>query len=92
MKEKENQMRSTDSQVQMLDKRQQLLVKMETQVNTARLVTQPQQKLQLNYKTTIIQNCQKIKLHGSPTRTSLVPTKELKKSHSFRQVGGVKTQ
>ena len=29
------------------------------------------------------QNCQKIKLYGSPT------TKELKKKHSFRLVGGV---
>ena len=44
------------------------------------------QKLKLNYKTTIAQNCQKIKLYGSPT------TKELKKSHSFRRVGGKVTQ
>ena len=45
----------------------------------AHLLAQPQQKLQLNYKTTITQNCQKIELYGSST------TKELK-SHSFRHV------
>ena len=39
-------------------------------------------KLQLNYKTAIIQNHQKIKLYGSLT------TKELKKLYSFRWVGG----
>ena len=47
----------------------------------AHLFVQPQQKLQLNYKTTITQTCQKIKLCESPT------TKELKKSHSSRWVG-----
>ena len=47
------------------------------------LVVQSQQKLQLNYKTTITQNHQKIELYGSLT------TKELKKSHSSKQVGGV---
>ena len=46
-------------------------------------LAQPQQKLQLNYKTTITQKHQKIKLYGSLT------TKKLKKSHSSRQVGGV---
>ena len=35
-----------------------------------------------NLKTKNNQNCQKIKLHGSPT------TKELKKKHSSRPVGG----
>ena len=35
-----------------------------------------------NLKTKNNQNCQKIKLYGSPT------TKELKKKHSFRQGGG----
>ena len=35
-----------------------------------------------NLKTKNIQNCQKIKLYGSLT------TKELKKKHSFRMVGG----
>ena len=35
-----------------------------------------------NLKTKTTQNCQKIKLYGSPT------TKELKKKHSFRPVGG----
>ena len=35
-----------------------------------------------NFRIKNNQNCQKIKLYGSPT------TKELKKKHSFRQVGG----
>ena len=47
----------------------------------AHLFAQPQQKLQLNSKTTITQSYQKIKLYGSLT------TRELKKSHSSRQVG-----
>ena len=38
-----------------------------------------------NLKTKTNQNCQKIELYGSPT------TKELKKKHSSRQVGGVET-
>ena len=38
-----------------------------------------------NLKTRNNQNCQKVKLYGSPT------TKELKKKHSFRLVGGVET-
>ena len=50
------------------------------------VLTQPQQKLQLNYKTTITQNHQKIELYGSST------TKELKWLHSSRWVGGAKTQ
>ena len=43
----------------------------------AYLLAQPPQKLQLNYKTTITQNHQKIELYGSLT------SKELKRSHSF---------
>ena len=65
-----------------LARMRRLPVQMEVQVNTAHLLTQPQQKLQLNYKTTITQNCQKIKLYGHPK------IKELKKSHSSRPVGG----
>ena len=38
------------------------------------------------YKTNITQNCQKIKLYGSPT------TKDLKKPHSSRRVGEVETR
>ena len=38
-----------------------------------------------NLKTKINQNCQKIELYGSPT------TKELKKKHSSRLVGGAET-
>ena len=38
-----------------------------------------------NLKTKINQNCQKIELYGSPT------TKELKKKHSSRPVGGAET-
>ena len=38
-----------------------------------------------NLKTKSNQNCQKIKLYGSPT------TKELKKKHSSRLVGGAET-
>ena len=60
--------------------------KVEAQVNRPHLLTQPQQKLQLNYKTTITQNPQKIELHESLT------TKELKKSHSSRWVGGKEMQ
>ena len=55
-----------------------LPVQMEVQVNRACLLTQPQQKLQLDYKTNITQNPQKIQLYGSLT------TKELKKPHSSR--------
>ena len=46
------------------------------------LLAQPQQKLQLDYKTDITQNRHKIELYGSPT------TKELKKTQSSRQVAG----
>ena len=38
-----------------------------------------------NLKANIKQNCQKIKLYGSPTN------KELKKKHSCRPVGGAET-
>ena len=38
-----------------------------------------------NLKPKNSQNCQKIELYGSPT------TKELKKKHSFRLLGGAKT-
>ena len=37
-----------------------------------------------NLKTKNNQNCQKTELYGSPT------TKELKKKHSFRPVGGLR--
>ena len=48
----------------------------------AHLLTQPQQKLQLNYKTNITQNYQKIEVYESMT------TKELKKSIHLRGVEG----
>ena len=48
-----------------------------------RFLVQPQKKkLQLDLKTNDTQNHQKIELYGSPT------TKDLKKPHSSRQVGG----
>ena len=47
---------------------------------------QPQKELQLDLKTNNTQNHQKIKLYGSPT------TKNLKKPHSFRRVGGAEGQ
>ena len=50
------------------------------------LLMQTPRELQLNLKTNNIQNCQKIKLYESPT------TKNLKKPHLSRQVGGVETQ
>ena len=43
-------------------------------------------ELQLNLKTNDNLNCQKIELYGSPT------TKDLKKPHSSRWVGGMETQ
>ena len=46
-------------------------------------LAQPQQKLQLNYKTTMAQDHQNIELYESPT------TKELKKLHLSKKVGGV---
>ena len=49
------------------------------------LLTQPQEELQLNLKTSNTQNCQKIQLHGSLT------TKDLKKPHSSRWVEGKET-
>ena len=50
------------------------------------LLAQPQKELQLNLKTNITQNRQKIDLYGSVT------TKDLKKPRSFRWTGGVDTQ
>ena len=47
------------------------------------LLAQLWKKLQLDYKTNIVQKHKKIELCGSLT------TKELKKSHSSRWVGGV---
>ena len=52
----------------------------------ARLPAQPQQKLQLDYKTNFTQICRKTELYGSLT------TKDLKKPHSSRQVGGPETR
>ena len=49
------------------------------------LLTQLEKKLQLDYKTNITQECQKIELYGSLT------TKDLKKPHSSTQIGGVET-
>ena len=43
------------------------------------------QKKNNKFKNKKTQNCQKIELYGSPT------TKELKKKHSSRPVGGVET-
>ena len=60
-------------------------VKMEAYVNRPCLLTQLQQKLQLDYKTNITQKCQEIKLYGRPT------TNNLKKPHSSRQVAGAET-
>ena len=60
-----------------------LLVKMETWVNMLHLLTQLQKKLQPDLKTNTTQSRQKIELHGSPA------TKDLKKPHSSRWVGGV---
>ena len=60
--------------------------KMETQVNMPSLLTQLQQKLQLDYKTNITQICQKIELYG------ILTAKDLKKTHSSRQVGRAEAQ
>ena len=49
-------------------------------MNMAGLLSQPQEKSQLGYKTNTTQNHQKIELYGSQT------TKELKKPHSSRWV------
>ena len=51
-------------------------------MNTTCLLVQSQEKIQLDYKTDISKNHQKIELYGSLT------TKELKKPHSSRQVTG----
>ena len=58
--------------------------RMEAQVNTICLLTQPQKTSQLDLKTSNTQNRQKIELFGSPT------TKDLKKPQSSRQVGPVR--
>ena len=53
-----------------------------------RLLAHPQKELQLNLKTNNTQNCQKIKLYGSPT------TKDLKKpqtSQTDRRGGDMET-
>ena len=56
------------------------MAKMVAEVDTLCHLTQPKEGQQKNN-----QNCQKIKLYGSPT------IKELKKKHSSRPVGGVET-
>ena len=53
-------------------------------VRNALLPRTSKRRITTNLKTINDQNCQKIKLHGTPT------TKELKK-HSSRPVGGVET-
>ena len=55
-------------------------------MNKACLLAQSQQKLQLDYKTNTLQNCQNIELYGSLTN------KELEKPHSSNQVGEVEMQ
>ena len=50
-----------------------------------RLLTQLQKTLQPDLRTNNPQNCQKTELHGSLT------TKDLKKPHSSRWIGGVET-
>ena len=52
---------------------------------TSNHLTQLQKKLHRDYKTNNTQNLQKINLYGSPT------TKDLKKPHSSRWVGGAET-
>ena len=49
------------------------------------LLMQPQKELQIDLKTSNTQNHQKTELYGSPT------TKDLKKPHSSRQVGGAES-
>ena len=51
-----------------------------------RLLTQPQRELQLYLKTNNNQNCQEIRLYGSPT------TKDKKKPHSSRWVREAESQ
>ena len=59
---------------------------MEAQVNIPRLLTQPQEDLQVDLKTNNTKNHQKIELYGSLT------TKDLKKPPSSRQVGGARVE
>ena len=61
-------------------------MKMEVQANMPGLLQKPQKELQIDLKTNNTQNYQKIELYGSPT------TKDLKKPHSSRWVGGVELQ
>ena len=63
-----------------------LLVKMEALVDMFCLLVQLLGELQLNLKTNNIQNSQKIRLCGRLT------TKDLKKPHSSRWIGGKETQ
>ena len=55
---------------------------MEAKVDTLCLLAQPKEGQQQIKKTKNNQNCQKIKVYGSPTN------KELKKKHSSSLVGG----
>ena len=50
------------------------------------LLTQPQEELQLNLRINNTQDCQKIELCGS------LISKDLKKPHSSRRVGGAEMQ
>ena len=62
-----------------------LPVKIEAQVDTLCLLTQPWKELQPDLKTNNTQNSQNIKPYGGLT------TKDLKKTYSFRQEGGVES-
>ena len=55
---------------------------MEAYLDMLHFLMQPQTELQRNPKTNNTQTCQKIELYGSLT------TKDLKKPHSSRRVGG----
>ena len=59
-----------------------LPTKMEAKVDTLCLLAQPKERQQ-QFKNKNNENLQKIELYGSPT------TKEIKKKHSSRPVGGV---
>ena len=61
----------------------ELLTQMELQVDALCLFAQPKERQQQILKQKNNQNCQKIKLYGSLT------TKELKKKHSSRLIGGM---
>ena len=63
-----------------------LPVKTEEWVDTLLLLVQPQRELQLFIKINNNQNHQKIKAYESPK------TKDLKKPHSSRQVGGAESR